>query len=215
MKRVRMFLMAMLLLLPMLACTSWNDIPSAPAARMVATTTYQICFVDAWSGYVDCGWYPYNTFGLYSSHFQYYRSNGVHFFYHNNWMGSNGVRMTKTTPIRQGRMIKGQGTTRGGAYKEDPSVTRRAVPRNQTTLNTPQARETPQNTPTQRRAVPRAPTQPQTRVTPPQRQVQPRVAPPQRQAQPRMSPPTRTAPPKATPPKRVVKPRGGGGGLDK
>ena len=202
MKRLRYLLFALLLIIPLSGCASFGDtIPDAPR-RTVVMTTYDICFVNAYTGYMDCGWYPYSTFGMYYGHFDYYNRGNRHYFWHYNWVGHSGVRVAATTPIRQGRMIKGQGATRGGAeYKESATNGRTAVPRGQATPSTPQTRSTPQTPPAQRRAVPRAPTQPQTRVTPPQRQ-----------SQPRMSPPVRSTPPKATPPKRVVKPRGGGGG---
>jgi len=196
----KLFLLLALLIMPLTACASWDTIPPPPH-RAVATT-YEICFVDAWTGYVDCGWYPYSAFGYYRNYFTYYRYNGIHIFYHQNWT-HNGVRVKKMTPVRQGRVVKGKGYTQ---YKETPSTGRYAVPRGSQGSNPPQAAQVPQrrNMPPSagRTAVPR--TQPQ--VRPPQRTAPPKVSPPRQTAVPKARPPQRT-----TPPKRVVKPRGGGG----
>jgi len=209
MKRLRYLLFALLLIIPLSGCASFGDtIPDAPR-RTVVMTTYDICFVNAYTGYMDCGWYPYSTFGMYYGHFDYYNRGNRHYFWHYNWIGHSGVRVAATTPIRQGRMIKGKGYTQ---YKETPNTGRTAIPRGQATPSTPQTRSTPQAPPAQRRAVPREQTRPPERVTPPSRTAQPKVSPPQRSAPPKMRTPTHSVPPKATPPKRVVKPRGGGGG---
>jgi len=162
MKKIKYLLFGILLSLGVTACsipyTVMDDYPYG----------YEMCFVNAYSGYYSCGWYSYDAYRYYHGFLSYRYMNGRHYFYHYNWRNSAGGFMDNPSRFKENptaSMIKGKGATRS-----QPVEGRSAKPRNEPTPRQPAA--------TPRTAKPRVQPAPVTRQAPPAGRTPARVAKP-------------------------------------